>query len=149
MFSYELRSGNSVDAVCKTGANVSCLRPKMFVRLPPKIQSSLGPRSKRILAANQGEIRVKGEVTVEMKIASMTFRHTFILLEASEAECLVNLDFLETHQCDPMFSEMNLRLSRGTSANLFHRTAPDTGSVLAPPSYESTCQRNILHTFRS
>ena len=54
----------------------------------------------------------------------MTFRHTFLVLEASEAECLLGLDFLESHKCDPMFSEMKLRLNRGTSANLFHRTAP-------------------------
>ena len=113
-----------LDAVCDTGASVSCLSPKVFVRLPPKIQSSLKPCSKRLLAANQGEIKVKGEVTVEMKIASMTFRHTFLVLEASEAECLLGLDFLETHKCDPMFSEMKLRLNRDTSVNLFHRTAP-------------------------
>ena len=54
----------------------------------------------------------------------MTFRHTFLALEASEAECLLGLDFLETHKCDPMFSEMKLQLNRGTSANPFHRTAP-------------------------
>ena len=53
----------------------------------------------------------------------MTFRHTFLVLEASEAECLLSLDFLETHKCDPMFSEKKLRLNRDTSANIFHRTA--------------------------
>ena len=113
-----------LDAVCDTSASVSCLSPKVFVRLPPKRQLSLKPCSIRLLAANEGEIRVKGEVTVEMKIASMTFRHTFLVLEASEAECLLGPDFLETHKCDPMFSEMKLRLNRDTSANLFHRTAP-------------------------
>ena len=113
-----------LDAVCDTGASVSCLSPKVFIRLPEKIQSSLKPCSKRLLAANQGEIKIKSEVTVEMKIASMNFRHTFLVLEASEAECLLGLDFLETHKCDPMFSEMKLRLNRDTSANLFHRTAP-------------------------
>ena len=54
----------------------------------------------------------------------MNFRHTFFVLEASEAECLLGLDLFEAHKCDPMFSEMKLRLNRGTSANLFHRTAP-------------------------
>ena len=83
-----------LDAVCDTGASVSCLSPKVFVRLPPKIESSLKPCFKRLLAANQGKIRVHGEVTVEMKIASMTFRHIFHVLESSEAECLFGLDFL-------------------------------------------------------
>ena len=94
-----------LDAVCDTGASVSCLSPKVFIRLPQKIQSSLKPCSKRLLASKQGEIKVKGEVTVEMKIASMTFRHAFLSLEASAAE-------------------LKLRLNRDISANLFHRTAP-------------------------
>ena len=109
-----------LDAICDTGASVSCLSSKNFIHLPQKIQSSLKPRSERLLAANQGKIKVKGEDTVEMKIASLTFRHAFFVLEASEAECLLGLDFLETHKCDPMFSEMKLRLNRNTSANLFH-----------------------------
>ena len=113
-----------LDAVCDTSASVSCLSPKLFVCLPPKIQSSLKQCSKRLLAANQSEIRIKGEVTVEIKIASMTFLHTFLVLEASEAECLLGLDYLETQKCDPMFSEMKLRLNRSTSANFFDRTAP-------------------------
>ena len=54
----------------------------------------------------------------------MTFRYAFLVLEASEAECLLGLDFLETHKCDSMFSEMKLRSNRGTSASLFQRTAP-------------------------
>ena len=89
-----------------TRAPVFVGAPKCFFRLPPTIQSSLRPCSKRLLAANEGEIRVKGEVTVEMKIASLTFRHSFLVLEAFEAECLLGLDFLETHKCDPTFFEM-------------------------------------------
>ena len=53
-----------LDAVCDTGGSVSYLSPKVFVRLSPKIQSSLKPCSKRLLAANQGEIKVKGEITL-------------------------------------------------------------------------------------
>ena len=113
-----------LDAVSDTGESVSCLSAKIFVRLPPNIQSSLKPCSKRFLAANQGEIRVKGEVTVETKIASMTCRHTFLVLKASEAECLLGLDFIVTQKCDPMFSEVKSRLNQGTSTNFFHRTAP-------------------------
>ena len=87
-----------LDAACDTGVSVSCLSPKVFLLLHQKIQSSLKPCSKQILAANQGEIKVRREVTVEVKIASMTFRHTFHVPEASEAECLLGLDFLETHK---------------------------------------------------
>ena len=58
-----------LDAVCDTGASVSCLSPKVFVRLPPQIHLSLKPCSKRLLAANQGDTRVEGEVALEIKIA--------------------------------------------------------------------------------
>ena len=114
----------TLDAVCDTDASVSCLSPKVFVRLPPKIQSSLKRCSKQLLAAHQGGIKLKGKLAVEMKTASISFRHTFLVLEASGAECLLGLDFLEKQKCDPMFSKMKLRLNRGTSANFFYRTAP-------------------------
>ena len=42
-----------LDAVCDTGASVYCLSPEALFRLPEKIQSSLKPCSKLILAANQ------------------------------------------------------------------------------------------------
>ena len=113
-----------LDAVCDTGGSVSCLSPQVFNSLPPKLLSYLTSCPKRILAANQGEIRVKGEATVWMKIASMIFWHIFLVLEASEAEFLLGTDFLETHRCDYMFSEMKLRFNRGSSAYFFHRTAP-------------------------
>ena len=54
----------------------------------------------------------------------MTFRHTFRVLQASEAECLLGLDFLKTHKCGPLFFEKKLRLNRDTCANFFRRTAP-------------------------
>ena len=111
-------------ALCDTGASVSCLSPKVFVRLPPKIQSSLRPCSNRLTATDQVEVKVNGEITVEMKIVSRTFWRTFLVLEASEAECLLGLDFLETHKFDTMFSERKLRLNRGIATNLFYRTAP-------------------------
>ena len=71
-----------LDVVSDKSASVSCLSPpKVFVRLSRKIHSSPRLCSKRLLAADQGEIRVKGEVTVEMKIAPMTFRHPFLSLK--------------------------------------------------------------------
>ena len=127
VFLYELRSVTSygpLDAVCDTSESASSLSPKLFARITPKIQSSPKPCSKRLLPANQGEIRVKDEVTVKMNGESRTFRHSFFVLEDCEAECLLALDFLETHKCDTMFSEMKLLLKRGFSANCFHRSAP-------------------------
>ena len=114
----------SLVAGCDTGTNFSFPRPKVSVHLSPEKQPSMKPCSQRIAVANQGGIRVNSEATVELKLASMTFRHFFLVLEASEAECLLCLDFLEKHKCDPILAEKKLRLNRGSCANLFHRTAP-------------------------
>ena len=122
-----------LDAVCDTNASVSCLSPKVTVRLPPKIQSTLKPTSKQLLAVNQGEIKINCELAVELKLAIKTFRSTFFVLEASQAECSLGRDFLETHKCDPKFSKKKLRLNRNTPANLFYRT------LLALPIHESRC----------
>ena len=92
-----------LDDVCDTGASVSCLSPKMFVRLPPKKQLCLKPCSKRLLAANQGEIRVKGEVTVEMKTASRTFRHTFLSLKLLKLNVCCVVTFLMHTSVIPCF----------------------------------------------
>ena len=96
------------------------------------------------LAANRGEIKVKAEIAFEMKIESLTFRDTFLVLEPSEAGCLLGLDFLDTHKRDPLFSEIEFEPR-------YISTFPSnsTGSVLELPSHESSYQRNILHTFRS
>ena len=98
-----------LDAVCNKNASVSCLSPKGLHPFFLKIPSSLQPCFKRLLAANQGKIRVKSEVTVEeLKKVSMMFRHTVLVLETSEAECFLCLDIVETHKCEPMFFEMKL-----------------------------------------
>ena len=112
----------------------------MIVRFPPIIHSSLKPCSKQLLVTNQYKMRVRDEIAVESKIAPMTFRHTFQVVEAKcllgfdffetflvvEAECLLGFDFFETQKCDPLGSEMNLclNLNRHTSSYFFHRTAP-------------------------
>ena len=91
--------------ICDTGSSISCLSPKVFVCLRPKIQSSLKPCSKRTLAANEGKNKVKGELAVELKVASMLFMKLLLslkLLKLSACQVLTSL----THKCDPMFSEI-------------------------------------------
>ena len=39
----------------------------------------------------------------------------------SEADCLIGLDFLEDHQCDPLFSQTKLRVNDDTFVPLYHK----------------------------
>ena len=54
----------------------------------------------------------------------MTFWHIFFLLDASEAEYWLGLEFFKTRHCDPIFSKMKSRFNPGASANVFHRKTP-------------------------
>ena len=89
------------------------------------------------LAPNQVKIRVKGGTTVEMKIASMTFRHFFLVLEACEAECLLRLDLLETCKSALWFLSWSY---------VWTEIPPQNISV---KQWKSSCQRNSFRTIGS
>ena len=44
------------------------------------------------------------------------------MLENTETDCLLRLDFLESNQCDPLFSGMELRLDPSHSVRMYHKT---------------------------
>ena len=54
-----------------------------------------------------------------MQIAEKVFDHTFHVLVKSESDCLIGLDFLEDHNCDPMFSKKKLLICDTTSVPLY------------------------------
>ena len=122
-----------VTAVCDTGASVSCISQKLFQRLPGTFQNQLQPAHRRLLAANQAEIPVSGTVTLPISLASNRYQQQFFVLKSSEAECLLGLDFLEDHQCDALFSSMQLRFPNSQTVPLFHNsktpTEPSTDQV--------------------
>ena len=49
------------------------------------------------------------------------FDHTFHALVKSESDCLIVLDFLEDHKCDPMFSKKKLLICDTVSVPLYHK----------------------------
>ena len=48
--------------------------------------------------------------------------HEFHVLENTETDCLLGLDFLESNRCDPLFSRMELRLDPSHSVRMYHKT---------------------------
>ena len=57
-------------------------------------------------------IQIKGTVSVLIKIGPKTYEHTFYVLIEAASDCLLGLDFLETHKCDALFSESNMKIER-------------------------------------
>ena len=47
---------------------------------------------------------------VPVKVAYQLFHHEFRVLEKTEADCLLGLDFLERHKREPLFSRSELKL---------------------------------------
>ena len=109
-----------IEAVCDSGASVSCLSSAIFDSLQSKTPLKLSPSTTQLKAANQLPIETRGTVNLPVQIAKKVFDHTFHVLVKSESDCLIGLDFLEDHKCDPMFSKRKLLIGDTASVPLYH-----------------------------
>ena len=82
----------------------------------------LKPCLRKLKAANGLPIEVKGVVRLPVVIGPKSYEHDFCVLDKSEADCLLGLDFLETNKSDPLFSCMKLQLDSHSSVPLYHKT---------------------------
>ena len=110
-----------VEAVCDSGASVSCLSEKHFNQIKENHQVKIQPSTTRLSSANQMPIQIKGTVSVPIKIGSKTYEHTFYVLIEAASDCLLGLDFLETNKCDALFSERKLKIDRNTLVPLYRK----------------------------
>ena len=94
-----------IEAVCDSGASVTCLSSAIFDSLQSTTPLNLSPLTTQLKAANQLPIETRGAVNLPVQIAEKVFDHTFHVLIKSESDCLIGLDFQEDHKCDPMFSK--------------------------------------------
>ena len=61
------------------------------------------------------------------------------MLENTETDCLLGLDFLEGNQCDLLFSRMELRLDASHSVRMYHKTSDyHTNTVFGVVATETT-----------
>ena len=81
----------------------------------------LKPCLRTLRAANGLSIEVKGVVRVPVVIGPKSYEHDFCVLDKSEADCLLGLDFLETNKCDRLFSCMKLKLVSNSFVPLYHK----------------------------
>ena len=109
-----------IEAVCDCGASVSCLSPLIYDELKQTHKLDLKPCPRKLKAANGLPIEVKGVVRLPVVIGPKSYEHDFCFLDKSEADCLLGLDFLEIHKCDPLFSCMKLKLDSNSFVPLYH-----------------------------
>ena len=110
-----------IEAVCDCGASVSCLSPLIYDELKQTHKLDPKPCLRKLKAANCLAIKVKGVVRLPVVIGLKSYEHDFCVLDKSEADCLLGLDFLEANKCDPLFSCMKLKLNSNSFIPLYHR----------------------------
>ena len=109
-----------IEAVSDCGASVSCLSPSIDNELEQTHKFDLQPCLRKLKAANGLPIAVKGVVRLPVVIGPKSYEHDFCVLDKSEADCLLGLDFLETNKCDPLFCCMKLKLDSNSFVPLYH-----------------------------
>ena len=110
-----------IEAICDSGASVSCLSSEINDSLKLKHSLKLEPASRQLKAANQLPIETRGFVRLPIILGGRKFEHNFHVLAKSEADCLIGLNFLEDHQCDPFFSKKKMRVTDDAFVPLCHK----------------------------
>ena len=78
-----------VEAVCDSGASVSCLCEKLFNQINENHQVKIQPSTTRLSSANQMPIQIKGTVSVPNKIGPKPYEHIFYVLIEAALDCLL------------------------------------------------------------
>ena len=111
-----------IEAVGDCRASVSFLSPVIFEDLRKTNGIQLNKCNKKLRAANGLPIGVKGIIRVPLTVGNKHYEHEFHVLENTGTDCLLRLDFLESNQCDLLFSRMELRLNPSHSVRMYHKT---------------------------
>ena len=110
-----------VEAVCDSGASVTCLCQKIFNQIDENHQFKLQPGTTSYTSANQMPIQIKGTVSVPIKTSPKMHQHTLYVLIGAASYCLLGLDFLELKNCDALFSEGKLKIDRSKLVPLYRK----------------------------
>ena len=144
-----------IEAVCDCGASVSCLSPLIYDELKQTLKLDLKPCLRKLRAANGLPIEVKGVDRVPVVIGPKSYEHDFCVLDKSEADCLLGLDFLETSKYDLLFSCMKVKLDSNSFVPLYHKQFEyglgnvfrviATGTLSVPPSHTRIIPAHIAN----
>ena len=110
-----------VEAVCDSGASVSCLSEKLSNQIIENHQAKIQPSTTRLSSANQMPNQIKGTVSVPIKKRPKAYEHTFYVLMEAASGCLLGLDFHETIYCDTLFAEGKLKIDINTLVPLYRK----------------------------
>ena len=113
--------GKAIEAVCDSGASVSCVSSVVFDKFQKLGKLKFLPTVTKLVAANKLPITSRGTVRLTITIGLKHYEHEFQVLIDSEADCFVGLNFLRTNKRDSLFSKDLLRLDSKNQVPLYNR----------------------------
>ena len=148
-----------IEAVCDCGASVSRLSLLIYDELEQTHKLNLKPCLRKLQAANGLPIEVKGVVRVPVVIGPKWYEQDFCVLNKSEADCFLGLDFLETSEKEQLFSCMKIQLDSHSFVTLYHKKFDhghdnvcrviSTETLSVPPGHTRTIPAHIPNWKRS
>ena len=93
---------------------MSYLSDKLFNQINENHQIKIQPSILILGTANQKPIQTKGTASVPIETGPKMYEHIFYVIIEAASVCLLGLDFLETNDCDALFSESKLKTDRNT-----------------------------------
>ena len=99
-----------LEAVCDSGASVSCLSEKLFNQISENHQVKIQPSTTRLSNANQMLIITEGPVSAPIEIGPRAYEHTFSALIEAASDCPLDLIFLTQKTVMHCFQKENLKM---------------------------------------
>ena len=103
-----------VEAVRDSGTSVSYVCEQRFNQINENHQVKIQSSTTQPSTANQMPIHIEGNVSVPIQIGPKKHERTFYVLIETASDFLLRFDFLETNNCDALFSEGQLKIDRTT-----------------------------------
>ena len=100
---------------------MSCLSEKLFNQINENHQVKIQRSTTKLSNANQMPFQIEGTVCVPIEIGLKTYEHELYDLAKAASDCLLGVDFLETSECNELFSENKLQIDENTLVPFYRK----------------------------
>ena len=111
----------TIEAVCDSGATVSCLSSDIFGKLLKLGQKKILATESELVAVNKLAVTFIRTIRLPIINVLKPYENEFHVPINSEPDCFLGLNFLRTHMSDLLFSNDWLQLDSKNHVPLYHR----------------------------
>ena len=102
--------GIPVTFLIDTGSNVSILSKRLVDQFPPEFHKRHSTYKDKIALCNRGGYSILGKTTVTVETGSQKVQQN-VLIASIENDGILGMDFLTTHHCDLMLTQLCMKLN--------------------------------------